>query len=116
MRPRLGFWLLIVFLATFPACTLWREHAVVNDFSSATGGAALERSFWESVRAKDWKELDRHIAENYITVTPRGRFNREEALKQLKGMQLESYTISDLTTNLNTETIVVTCNLDLQGT
>jgi hypothetical protein len=100
----------------FSACTLWRERDVVGDFSNATGGQALERSFWESVRAKDWKELEKHIADNYITVTPRERFNRDEALQQLKGMQLQSYTISDLTTNLNTETIVVTCTIDLQGT
>ena len=89
---------------------------MVNDFSQVTGGEGVERSFWESVRKKDWKELDKHIAPNYIALTPNARRDRAEAVKQLQTLDLQSYAISDMDIKLNTDTFVVSYNLTLRGT
>jgi ketosteroid isomerase-like protein len=115
MKYRLAVLMLsaVVLLAS---CTVWREHQV-TDFKDATGGEGLERSFWKQVRAKRWNALDAHLASNYISVTPEeGRFDRAAALAHLQQLQLEEFTLGDLQTELNTDTLVVTYAISMRGT
>ncbi len=108
----------IVLSATmlFAGCTTWREHPVSN-FGDATGGEGLERSFWKEVKAKRWNELERHLASNYVSVTPEeGRFDRAAALAHLQQLQLDEYTLGDLQTELNTDTLIVTYDISMRGT
>ncbi|HEY1264654.1 MAG TPA: nuclear transport factor 2 family protein [Terriglobales bacterium] len=96
-------------------CTLWGEHPVQH-WTDVTGGEGLERSFWNDVKAKDWNELERHLAGNYVYSGPEGRLGRQQALERLKDFQLEEYSIGDLEVELNTQTVVVTYTLVLRGT
>jgi uncharacterized protein DUF4440 len=97
-------------------CTMWHEHQVSN-FNDATGGEGLERSFWKEVKAKRWNELERHLASNYVSVTPEeGRFDKAAALAHLQQVQLDEFTLGDLQTELNTDTLVVTYAISMRGT
>jgi ketosteroid isomerase-like protein len=96
-------------------CTIWPQHPV-NNWPDATGGEGLERSFWHDVKAKDWKELERHLAGNYVWVTPTARLDRPAALQYLQQMQVEEYSLGDLQSELNGNTFVVSYSMILRGT
>ncbi len=103
----------IVLLA---GCTMWREHQV-SDFKDATGGEGLERSFWKQVKTKHWNAVEGHLASNYVSATPEeGRLDRAATLAHLQQLQLDEYTLGDLQTELNTETLVVTYAITMRGT
>ena len=117
MRNRPAIVLLLCTLTTLQGCTLWHEHAVVNSWSDATGGEGLERSFWNDVKDKNWNQLERHIAGNYISVTAEeGRLERAGALQHLQSLKLDDYSLADLQVELNTTTLVVTYSITMQGT
>ena len=96
-------------------CTMWREHSVSN-FGDATGGEGLERSFWKEVKTRHWIDLERHLASNYVLVTPEeGRMDRAATLAHLQQLQLDEYTLGDVQTELNTDTLIVTYAITLRG-
>ena len=97
-------------------CTMWREHQI-TEFKDATGGEGLERSFWKEVKAKHWNALEGHLAGNYVSFTPEeGRFDRASMLAHLQKVQLDDFSLGDLQTELNTETLVVTYAITMRGT
>ena len=83
MKSRLAIFVLLSALLLFAGCTMWREHPGSSKWTDATGGEGLERSFWREVKDKKWKELEQHIAGNYIAVSPeQGRLDKAAALAQ----------------------------------
>jgi hypothetical protein len=95
-------------------CTMWHEHAV-NKWADATGGEGLERSFWNEVKNKNWNELERHIAGNYILITAEGRLERAPALERLRELQIQDFSLGEIETELHRDTIVVTYSVTLRG-
>jgi hypothetical protein len=116
MRSRLITLALFGAIALLSACTLYREHAVINNWSDATGGEGLERSFWQDVKVKNWTQLERHLAGNYVAITVDGQMDRATALERLQHVQLENYSIENVRTELSGSTFVVTYQLTLHGT
>jgi Domain of unknown function (DUF4440) len=115
MKSRVAILVLLSAITLFPACTMWREHAVSN-WTDATGGEGLERTFWKEVKNKKWNEIEAHLASNYVSVTPEeGRFDRAGALAHLQQLQLDDFTLGDLQTELNGETVIVTYAITLRG-
>lgn len=106
--------LILPVMLLLSACTLWREHAISN-WKDATGGEGLERSFWKDVKAKNWDELQRHIAANFVSATPAGRFDRAAELERLKNIVLDDYTLSDFQVELSANSVVVTYTAELRG-
>ncbi|GEM_PF-1966390 len=107
--------LLSLALLALAACTLYGEHPV-KSFSEATGGEGLEQSFWRDIQKQNWKDLEQHLAANFVYVTPAGRWDRAAALEQLHQLQLRQYSLGDLSTEMNRDTFVVTYTLTLVGT
>ena len=101
--------------ASLLGCTVYAEHPA-KAFSEATGGESLERAFWQDVQNKNWKDLDSHIASNFVYVTPNGRYERADALQHLGQFQLQEFSIGDLVTEMNRDTFVVTYTIVLRGT
>src|SRR3954466_5089802 len=101
MRFRALLCTVMISLLLLSACTVWREHAVVNNWKDATGGESLERSFWKEVHDKHWSELSHHIAGHYISIAPSGRYDRTEALARLQQVQLAEYSLGDFQVELN---------------
>ena len=109
--------LLLCLLSSFTACTLWPEQrAYTNTWEQSTGGEALERNFWKEVKAKNWTELERHIAANFTSINPKGMNDRRGTLERLKGLEVEDYSFGDVDTEMNGNTFVVTYTLILRGT
>ena len=96
-------------------CTFYAERPV-KAVGEATGGEGLERALWREIQQQDWKDLDSHIASNFVYVTPAGRWERGAALQEIEKMQVQDYSITDLVTEMNRDTFVVTYTIILQGT
>jgi ketosteroid isomerase-like protein len=112
---KVGVGLMLGAVLLFSGCTVWSEHPA-HHWTDATGGEGLERIFWNEVKAKDWTELERHMAGNYVFTGPEGRLDRQAALDRLKQFELEEYSLGEMQVELNTQTLVVTYTLTLRGT
>jgi Domain of unknown function (DUF4440) len=108
--PTLG----LMALLPLAACTMYGAHPV-QTFSDATGGEGLEKAFWRDLKQRDWKDLDRHIASNFIFVTGTERLERGAAFDRLQHMQILEYSIGDLTTEMSGDTFVVSYTITLDG-
>jgi len=95
-------------------CTMWGEHPV-RHWADATGGEGLERNFWNEVKARNWGELERHIAGNYLWLAPEGALDRAAALEHLRQLQLNEYSLGEMKVELSGSTLVVTYNLTMRG-
>jgi hypothetical protein len=115
MANRSALVLLLGALTVLSACTVWKEHKVINNWSDATGGEAFERSLWKDVHDGNWNELDRHLAGNYIAIAPEGRLDRAGAIQHWQKYKLDSYSLGDFQVELNGSTLVVTYNITLHG-
>jgi ketosteroid isomerase-like protein len=117
MRNRLAMVLLLFASIVLQACTMWREHAVVNNWAEATGGEGLERSFWKDMKARDWNTLQRHLAGNFVSVTPEeGRLDRAATLQHYEPLKLDDYSLADFQVEMNGNTLVVTYSITMHGT
>lgn len=105
---------LLLALFSLTACTVWREHTVTK-WADATGGEGLERSFWREVKDKNWRELEKHLAGNYTATTPHGRLDRAQALQHFQQLQIKDFSLAETEEQLNSNTLVVTYSLTLQG-
>ncbi len=117
--PQLCLDLMLIFALMFAmmfasACTFYGEHPA-HAFSDATGGEGLERVFWEDVQAANWVAIERVLASNYTGITPGGTLDRNATLQQYRGWQLKNFSLGDLKTELNGNTIVVTYTITLNG-
>lgn len=112
---RLTQWpIFLVCTLVLTGCTLWREHPV-SKWADATGGEGLERSFWNEVKAKNWSELERHIAANYVCITPHGRLDRSTALDHIRHLELSDYSLGDFQVELHGNVFVVTYSITVRG-
>jgi ketosteroid isomerase-like protein len=111
--PTLSF--VLAALIILSGCTVYAEHPV-KSFTQATGGEGFERALWKEIQAQDWKDVNAHFASNFVYITPAGRWDRSGALEQIQKLRLQDYTISDLSTEMNRDTFVVTYTIALHGT
>ncbi len=98
-----------------PACTFYGARPA-RSMAEATGGEGLERVFWKNVAARNWAEIERALASNYAGIGPGGNLDRTAALDQYRQWQLKDFSIGDLKTELNGNTIVATYTITLNGT
>ena len=87
-----------VLILAAAGCTMWKNPP--KGWAGATAGEQLERLWWKDVKAKDWKELDKHLASTFTAVTPAGTYSREEFLEQLKGLELADYSLGEFNAQL----------------
>jgi Domain of unknown function (DUF4440) len=107
--------LLLAALLMLPGCTVYADHPI-KAFNEATGGEGFERAFWKEIQAQDWKDIDSHLASNFVYVTPDGRWDRAAALELIRKIRIQDYTISNLATEMNRDAFVVTYTITLHGT
>ena len=107
--------LILTILIACLACTVYPEHPI-KAFSQATGGEGFERAFWKEVQAQDWKDVGSHLASNFMYVTPRGRWERAAAFEHIQTLRIQDYAISDMSTEMNRDTFVVSYTIVLRGT
>jgi hypothetical protein len=109
--------LVIALTATIPltACTMWPERKPLA-WTDVTGGESLERAFWHDLKAKNWKDLEPHLAATYVLVTPDGTFDRQAALERWKQLDVQEYSLGEFTVQLNGNAYVVSYTVNVKGT
>jgi hypothetical protein len=103
---KFSLWLVLICALMLQGCTVWADHAVKN-WQDATGGESLERNFWQEVKAKNWAELERHLAGNFTSSSPQGVKDRAATLERLKTLQIEEYSLGNFVVELHGTTLVV---------
>lgn len=56
---------------------------------------AADRQIWEAIKAKNWDAFTSYLADDAITVTPRGVYDKAQSVEGLKTLDLTDYTVSD---------------------
>jgi Domain of unknown function (DUF4440) len=102
-------------LISLSGCAVYAEHPA-KAIDDATGGEGFERAFWQDIQKQNWKDLNSHIASNFVYVTPNGRYERADALQRFEQFQLQEFSIGDLISEMNRDTFVVTYTIVLRGT
>jgi hypothetical protein len=104
---RLAF--LVLLLAPTLACNMWSKPA--SGWTGATGGEQIEKLFWQDVQAKNWAEVDRHVADTFAGTGPDGTTDRAAFLRQLQQAPLTDFSLSECNSHLNGADMIVTCTL-----
>ncbi len=106
----------LLLAASLTGCTKWGEKPV-RAWSDATGGEHLERLFWETVKAKDWSELERHVAPTFVYVGPSGIHEKLAALEYFEHLQITDLTLGEITVRPSGgDVVVVTYILNIHAT
>lgn len=101
--------LIVLFLAPTLACNMWSKPA--SGWIGATGGEQIEKLFWKDVQAKNWAEVDRHVAGTFAATGPGGTMDRAAFLRDLQKAPLADYSLSECSSQLNGADMLVTCTL-----
>jgi hypothetical protein len=104
----------LVMVSMLSACTVYGEHPVMT-IADATGGAGFEQGLWRDIQQQNWKDLEQHIAGNFVYVTPAGRLEREAAVVEIEKMRVTDFSMGDVTTEMNNDAFVVTYTITLRG-
>ncbi len=103
----------VVVLACTAACTMWKKPG--SGWSGATGGEQLEKLFWDDVKGKDFKSVERHVADTFAGASPAGPQTRAAFLSELQAYQLTSLSLANCATHLNGAVLMVTCIVHREG-
>jgi Domain of unknown function (DUF4440) len=101
--------LIVLILAPTLACNMWSKPA--SGWTGATGGEQIERLFWKDVQAKNWGEVDRHVASAFSGAGPGGVTDRAAFLRDLQKAPLTDVALSECNSQLNGPDMIVTCTL-----
>jgi len=96
-------------------CTIWKEPKSPS-VKSSTGAEAYERLMWKAIQAKDWKELNAHLAPTFTGVAADGAgLDRAAWIERWKSRPVTEFSLGELTVQPNGSDMVVTYELHLQG-
>jgi hypothetical protein len=101
--------LIVLILAPTLACNMWSKPA--SGWIGATGGEQIEKLFWKDVQAKNWAEVDRHVADTFAATGPGGTMDRTAFLRDLQKAPLADYSLSECSSQLNGGDMMITCTL-----
>ena len=107
MRKR--FALIVLILAPTLACSMWSKPA--SGWTGATGGEQIEKLCWKEVQAKNWTEVDRHLAGTFVGNGPAGAMDRDAFVRELQKAPLTDVTLSECNSHLNGGDMMVTCTV-----
>ena len=95
---------------------MWGEKPV-RAWDQATGGEHLERLFWDTVKAKQWSELERHLSPSFVYVGPSGIHEKLAALDYFEHLDIKELNLGEVTVRPSGgDVIVVTYVLNINAT
>jgi hypothetical protein len=103
-----------VSLVTCSSCTMYSKPKA--GFAGATGGEQLERELWNSIKAKDWKTLDHHLAPTFVSTNLAATRDRAAIVEQWKSWDLQSVSLADVQVQSAGADFVVTATVTVTGT
>ena len=101
-------------IVTMSSCTMWKNPP--KGWNGATGGEQLERLFWDDIKAKDWSELDKHLAPMFVASSPGATRERSAAIEHWKQYDLQSVSLSEVQVQTAGADFVVTATVTATGT
>jgi hypothetical protein len=100
---------IVLLLVSASACNMWSKPA--SGWTGATGGEQLEKLFWEDVQARNWAEVDKHVAATFAGAGASGTADRAAFLRDLQKSPLTQFSLSECNSQSNGADLVVTCTL-----
>jgi hypothetical protein len=97
------------------ACTIAPEKAKPG-WAGATSGEQYERLFWDSVKAKNWRDVEAHLSGTVVTETPDAVRNKQQTMEHVRQLNLTDYSLGDLQTQSNGPDLIVTYTITVHGT
>jgi hypothetical protein len=79
-------------------------------------GEKMERQMWADFKAKDWKAVERRIAEGFQSVHPDGARDRAGEISLTEKLNLGEFTLSNFKSTVNGDNIVVTYTIAVHET
>ena len=76
----------------------------------------MERQMWADFKAKDWKAVERRIAEGFQSIHPDGARDRAGEISLIEHLNLGEFTLSNFKTTVNGDNIVVTYKIAVHET
>ena len=113
MNRRLAM-LLLILAVVLPLSSCWEEKQPPT-WKSATGAEALERLVWEEIKAKNYAEIERHVASTYTAVGPMGTIDRAGFMEHVKQFEIEDYTLGNLQSKPNGADVMITYDITVRG-
>lgn len=102
-------------LVACTACTVYPEKPKPA-WDMATSGEQHERLFWEAVKAKNWADVDAHLAGTVVTQTPDAVRNKQQTMEHIRQLNLTDYSMGDIKTETNGGDLIVTYSMTVHGT
>lgn len=79
-------------------------------------GQRLEVRIWDDIKEKRIATIESKIAPGFISVHSDGARNREEELELIKGLNLDSYRLTDFTVTREGPTMIVSYTVSVEET
>lgn len=95
-------------------CTMWKKPAT-SSWSNATGAEQYERLLWQDIKAKDWTSVSQHLSSTFVDLDPSGTRDRDATMEHLKGIDIDDYSIGNMTVTPSGNDMVVTYTISLRG-
>jgi Domain of unknown function (DUF4440) len=106
-----GFLLIAAFLS---GC--WKEPSRF-DWKNAPGAEQYERLMWQTIREKEWNEVQHHLASAFLGVAATGqKFDAAGWVTYWQGAQVSDFSIGELTVAPGGPDMVVSYRVTLKGT
>jgi len=100
---------IILITATTVSCNMWSKPA--SGWTGATGGEQIEQLFWKDVQAKNWTEVDRHVAAMFTGVSASGKADRAGFLRDLQRAPLTDVSLSECESQMNGGDLMIACTM-----
>ena len=105
---------LLLTLLSSTGCTIYAEKQKPA-WEGATSGEQYERLFWDSVKAKNWRDVDAHLSGTVVTMAGNEVRDRQRTGDHLRQVDLIDYSLGDLKTETAGADIIVTYTITLHG-
>ncbi len=109
------YFLAVLALLATTACTVYPEKAKPA-WDTATSGEQHERLFWESVKAKNWRDVEAHLSGTVVTEAPNAVRNKQQTMEHIRQLNLTDYSLGDVQTEINGGDLIVTYTITVHGT
>src|SRR5947209_1940952 len=96
-------------------CTLWKEPGKPN-WNNSPAAEHHERSMWQAIRDKNWKDVEHHLAPTFTGVDSTGKkFERDGWVAYWKDIQVRDLSMGELAVQPNGADMVVSYELRLDA-
>ena len=85
-------------------------------WASATGGEQYERLFWDSVKAKNWRDVEAHLSATVVTEAPDAVREKQKTMEHVRQLNLTDYSLGEVQTQSNGPDLIVTYTITVHGT